>query len=87
MVHSEVDFFDSIAFPSVAELGLRVKKLGKSSVTYEVALFEKDVDQVKSVCSLIHVFVDRSTGKPAVQGINDALRKGLNGLFRDSPKL
>lgn len=55
MVHSHGDFFGSIAFPAVAELALRVNKLGKSSVTYEVALFERGVEEVKSVGEFIQL--------------------------------
>jgi acyl-CoA thioester hydrolase len=80
VVHSHNDFFGSIAFPAVAELGLRVNKLGKSSVTYEVALFKKGVEEVKSVGEFVHVFVDRDTGRPAASGMNDSLRKGLEKI-------
>lgn len=80
-MHSHNDYFDSISFPAVAELALRVNKLGKSSVTYEVALFEKGVDQVKSVGEFIHVFVDRTTGKPSANGMNDIIRRGLERIY------
>lgn len=52
VVHSHNDYFASISFPAVAELAMRVNKLGKSSVTYEIALFEKGVDRVCSVGQL-----------------------------------
>lgn len=88
VVHSEGDYFGSIAYPAVAELGLRVNKLGKSSVTYEVALFERGVEAVKSVGSLIHVFVDRDTGRPSTSGMGDQLKKGLEALLvKEAPKL
>jgi len=77
VVHSHTDFFSSIAFPAVTELCLRVNKLGKSSVTYEVALFEKGAEEVKAVGELVHVFVERGTGKPGVEGMGGVLREGL----------
>src|SRR5579871_4694734 len=77
IVHSHSDFFGSIAFPAVAELALRVNKLGKSSVAYEIGLFEKGLHEVKAVGEFVHVFVDRDTGRPAPTGMNDSLRKGL----------
>lgn len=49
VVHSHCDYFDSISFPAVAELAMRVNKLGKSSVTYEIALFQKGSDKVRCV--------------------------------------
>jgi acyl-CoA thioester hydrolase len=87
VVHSHGDFFGSIAFPAVAELALRVNKLGKSSVTYEIALFEQGVEEVKSVGEIVHVFVDRETGRPAVKGMNDDLKEGLQKILVSSPKL
>lgn len=80
-MHSHNDYFDSISFPAVAELALRVNKLGKSSVTYEIALFEKGVDKVKSVGEFIQVFVDRTTSRPSVNGMNEAMRQGLERIY------
>jgi acyl-CoA thioester hydrolase len=81
VVHSHSDFFGSIAYPAVAELALRVNKLGKSSVTYEIALFEQGVEEVKSVGEFVHVFVDRATGRPAATGMNETLRNGLQKIL------
>lgn len=84
VVQSHIDFFGSFAFPDVAELGLRVKKLGKASVTYEIGLFVRGDDKVKAVGELTHVFVDRETGRPAEKGLSGELRKELETiLFRD----
>lgn len=81
VVHSHNNYFGSIAFPAVAELGLRVNELGKSSVRYEIALFEKGVERVKSVGEFVHVFVDRDTGRPATSGMNQDLRNGLSKIL------
>jgi acyl-CoA thioester hydrolase len=86
VVHSHGDFFGSISFPAVAELGLRVNKLGKSSCTYEIGLFERGIDAVKSVGQIIHVFVDRDTGRPAINGMDGKLRNGLQKLLAGQPQ-
>jgi len=87
VVHSHGDFFGSIAFPAVAELALRVNKLGKSSVTYEIALFERGVEEVKSIGELVHVFVDRKTGRPSPNGLNNKLKEGLQRILAKQSKL
>jgi acyl-CoA thioester hydrolase len=87
VVHSHGDFFGSIAFPAVAELALRVNKLGNSSVTYEIGLFQRGIEEVKSVGEIIHVFVDRDTGRPATKGMNDNLKEGLQKLLVSKSKL
>ncbi|GAP84561.1 putative acyl- thioester hydrolase [Rosellinia necatrix] len=85
MAHTHCDYFSAISYPKVAELCLRVNKLSKSSVVYEVALFEKDADQVKAVGEFVHVFVDRSTQRPNPNGMNSQLRHGLEKLLVTEP--
>lgn len=87
VVHSHGDFFGSIAFPAVADLALRVNKLGKTSVTYEIGLFERGVEEVKSVGNIVHVFVDRETGRPAAKGMDSNLKEGLQRLLVNQSKL
>ena len=81
VVHSHSDYFGSISFPAVAELGLRVNQLGRSSVRYEIALFERGVDEVKAVGEFVHVFVDRATARPAADGMPRDLRIGLSKIM------
>lgn len=81
MAHTQCDYFSAISYPKVAQLCLRVNKLSKSSVVYEVALFEKDVEQVKAVGEFVHVFVDRATQRPNAAGMNNQLRQGLEKLL------
>jgi acyl-CoA thioester hydrolase len=50
-------------------------------VTYEVALFEQGVEEVKTVGEVVHVFVDRESGRPAGMGMNEKLKTGLEKLL------
>ncbi|CAG9961934.1 unnamed protein product [Clonostachys byssicola] len=81
---SHTDFLSSIAYPVVAELALRVDRLGKSSVSYEVAIFERHQEDVKAVGRFVHVFVDRATGKPRPSGMPDQVRKGLERILSEA---
>jgi len=81
VVHSHNDYFGPISFPAVAELGLRVSQLGRSSVRYEIALFEQGVEEVKAVGEFIHVFVDRATKRPAANGMDQDFRNGLSKIL------
>ena len=63
------------------DLGLRVIKLGKSSVTYEIGLFERGVDEVKAVGCFTHVFVDRDTSQVAKEGMSLEVRRGLERIM------
>ncbi|KAI6089982.1 hypothetical protein F4821DRAFT_256548 [Hypoxylon rubiginosum] len=85
MASTRCDYHSPISYPRVAELCLRVNTLGRSSVVYEVALFEKGVEQVKAVGEFVHVFVDRATQRPNTGGMNAQLRQGLEKLLVPSP--
>ena len=64
VVSSSCDYFASIAFPERTELGLRVGKLGNSSVQYELAVFKEGEEQACAAGRFIHVFVDRESNRP-----------------------
>ena len=81
VVSSHCDFFGSVAFPSIVDLGLRINKLGKSSVTYEVGVFERGSEDVRAVGGYTHVFVDRTTNRPATEGMPEEIREGLSRLL------
>lgn len=88
MVHSQCDYLGSVAFPSVVDLGLRVSKLGKSSVTYEVGVFERGADDVRAVGGFTHVFVDREKNRPAAEGMPAEARVGLEKILaKEASKL
>lgn len=78
VVSSSCDYFASIAFPDQIELGLRVAKLGNSSVQYELAVFKQGEELACAAGRFVHVFVDRQTNRPV--SITDQLRAALAQL-------
>ena len=60
-VESRCRYRKAIAFPTDVDAGLRVSKLGRSSVTYEIGIFVRDDDAAAAEGSFVHVFVDRET--------------------------
>jgi acyl-CoA thioester hydrolase len=57
--------FDApIAFPDVVEAGLRVGRLSRRSVTYEIGLFREGSEEQLAEGWFVHVFVDRETRTP-----------------------
>jgi acyl-CoA thioester hydrolase len=53
-------FHRELTFPEVVEAGLRVGKLGNSSVRYEIAIFKKDIAEAAATGHFVHVFVQRA---------------------------
>lgn len=58
-------FQSSIAFPDAIDAGVRVAKLGNSSVRYELALFRAGEAEPAATGHFVHVYVDRETRRPA----------------------
>ncbi|EIM88557.1 thioesterase [Stereum hirsutum FP-91666 SS1] len=79
VVTSFCNFYAPVSFPAVLELGLRVNKLGSSSVSYEVGVFEDGGEQVSAVGGYTHVFVETGSRKSAKMG--KEMRSGLEKLL------
>jgi acyl-CoA thioester hydrolase len=58
------NFLAELTFPEVIEAGLRVRRLGKSSVTYEIGLFKAGRAAPAAFGHFVHVFVERATMRP-----------------------
>jgi acyl-CoA thioester hydrolase len=64
VVETQCKYFAPVTFPDVVSAGLRVARLGNSSVRYEIGLFRNDEDAASAQGHFIHVYVDRATRKP-----------------------
>lgn len=78
VVSSWCNFFSPVSFPVVLDLGLRVSKLGSTSVAYEVAVFEEGHDVPSAVGGYTHVFVHSVSRKSAP--MDQRVRSGLSEL-------
>ena len=84
---SSCRYYEPLSYPTDIDVGLRVDKVGTSSVSYSLGLFSapqgKDppLDQPAAACgTFVHVYVDQS-GRPIpishqVRGILDELSRG-----------
>ncbi len=68
-----------IAFPDVVTAGLRVTRIGNSSVRYEIGLFRGDDEDAAAEGHFVHVYVGRISRRP--ERLPDDLRKLLQPLF------
>ena len=78
VVETMCRFYRPFAYPEDIEAGLRVTKLGSSSVRYELALFGAGEEVARADGHLVHVFVERSTQCPTT--MPDQLRRALAAL-------
>lgn len=77
VVSSACDYFQPIAYPEPIEIGVRVAKLGNSSVHYELAVFSAGNETARAAGRFVHVFVERSSNRacPIPAGPRAALER------------
>jgi acyl-CoA thioester hydrolase len=78
VVETGCRYHAEIAFPDVVHAGIRVARLGGSSVRYEVGLFRNDDPSAAADGFFVHVYVDRETRRP--KPLNPGLRAALETL-------
>jgi acyl-CoA thioester hydrolase len=83
VIETQCNYFAPVAFPDRVTAGLRVTKLGNSSVRYEVGIFRDDEDSAAAQGHFIHVYVDRATRKP--NAIPDGMRALLQSIEVKEP--
>jgi acyl-CoA thioester hydrolase len=66
VIETRCRFFRPLTFPDVVHAGLRVARLGNSSVRYEIGLFRDEEEKAAAQGYFVHVYVDRETRKPTV---------------------
>jgi acyl-CoA thioester hydrolase len=64
VVDSGCAYFSSISFPDTIHAGIRVAKLGNSSVRYEIALYRNDDPLPCAAGHFVHVYVERHSNRP-----------------------
>ena len=79
VVNSGCQYHAPIAHPENIEAGLRVDRLGNSSVQYGIAIFREGEDQAAAHGHFVHVFVDRANDRavPIPPMMRSALEKIL----------
>jgi acyl-CoA thioester hydrolase len=64
VVETHCNYFAPLAFPQAVEAGLRVARVGTSSVRYEIGIFAQHAPLSAAHGHFVHVYVDRHTRRP-----------------------
>lgn len=83
VVETGCRYHSELRFPDEVEAGLRVMRLGGSSVEYAVGLFAREAPRAAAEGRFVHVNVDRQTRRPAP--IPAATRAALETLVMERP--
>jgi acyl-CoA thioester hydrolase len=76
-------YHDSVSFPEPVEAGLRVERIGTSSVRYEIGIFKVGAELASADGHFVHVYVDRETRRPVP--VPDAVREVILPLTANQP--
>ncbi len=84
VVENGCRFHKSLTFPETIDAGLRVVRLGATSVAYGIGLFRQSDDAPAATGRFVHVWVDRATGRPAP--VPPRIRAALTPLLVERPE-
>ncbi len=65
VVDTGCQYFVPLSYPETVQTGLRVGRIGNSSVRYEIAVFGEGEKMAAAQGHFVHVYVDEKTRKPA----------------------
>lgn len=82
VVETRCTYHASITFPDMLEIGLRVDKIGNSSVRYVLGIFREGESIAAAEGYFIHVYVERANNRPV--SVPPALRAVLEPLLISS---
>lgn len=82
VVNSQCTYNSAVTYPERLEGGLRVNRLGNSSVEYGIGIFRRGESAAAAEGTFTHVFVERENQRPTP--IPADLRKALQSLLQDS---
>ncbi|HEY0223463.1 MAG TPA: thioesterase family protein [Pseudolabrys sp.] len=80
VVETHCNYFSPIVFPDNLRVGLKVARLGTSSVRYDIGIFREGETTASAQGHLVHVYVDRASGRPVP--LPEAWKKALAPLLR-----
>ena len=83
VVQNGCTYFSPIAFPDIVHAGLRVSRIGTSSMRFEVGLFRNDEDETAALGHFVQVCCERETQRPIAMPPN--VRAALGAIHVADP--
>ncbi|HUQ27054.1 MAG TPA: thioesterase family protein [Usitatibacter sp.] len=84
VVETGCHYFAPLTYPEPVTAALRVARVGRSSVVYEVALFGSASPTAAAQGRFVHVYVDRESRRPVAE-LPAAIARALEPLRVPSP--
>jgi Predicted thioesterase len=71
-------YFAGVSFPATLTIGLAAERIGRTSVTYRLGMFDGDAADAAAACRYVHVYVDAETRRPT--SLPERMRAALTAL-------
>ena len=70
-------YFRELEYPRPLDVGVRVERLGRSSITYALGLFDAEADELAALGHWVHVYIDRTSRStvPIPAAVRDLLER------------
>jgi acyl-CoA thioester hydrolase len=75
-------YFREVTYPEPVDLGLAVERLGGSSITYRIGIFQGPGEQANAEGRFVHVYVDDTDPARPVTAVPDVIRAAVQPLQR-----
>lgn len=72
-----------VSFPEPVEIGLRVERVGETSVAYALGVFRTGEERAAADGRFVHVYVERAAMRPVP--VPEAVRRAVLPLAADRP--
>lgn len=79
VARNEADYFAEIVFPARIAVGVRVERIGRTSLTWGFGLFADEAATTAARGRFVHVYVSRKNRRPAP--LSEALLACANALL------
>ena len=84
VVETSCRYAAPLSFPDLVSAGIRVARIGRSSVRYEIGLFRGEEAAAAAEGHFVHVYVDRRTRRPVA--LPDAFRRAVEPLLGEGAR-
>jgi acyl-CoA thioester hydrolase len=71
-------YLSPVGFPDALDVGLAVERVGRTSITYRLAVFRDGAPEPAAVGRFVHVYVDPATRRPVP--VPDGVRSAAQGV-------
>jgi acyl-CoA thioester hydrolase len=78
VIESKCTYLKEFSYPDVAQAGLKLQRLGNTSVVYDIGLFHVGDEDAAALGYLVHVYVDTESRQPV--RVPDPIRAGVAAL-------